>query len=225
MAAPTVETGTQTAAPGGTGTTILITKPTGTVSGNLLIALLVSVSGDASDMSGSGWTHVATAPPSGANNIKVGILYLIAGGSEPADYTFTVSGTNAGRRGGIIRVSGFDSSTVSGATPATDGTSGSTNTSRNYAAVTTAVNDCLLVGCMGWNVNDATYTPDATLSNIYTINRHAGDSKAQAASGSSGTFTGSGNGSHWTSLLWAVRPTPAAGTTWPGYLAPFGWHA
>lgn len=83
---------TTTAGSGSTATTVVCSKPTGTASGNLLMALVTchnlgTVTGP------SGWTEKFTAAT--ANDFKTSLWTKVAGGSEPSTYTWTetVSGT------------------------------------------------------------------------------------------------------------------------------------
>lgn len=67
--------------------TLTINKPTGTQSGDLLIALC-SAKNARTWTGDTGWTEVidqGTASPA------IRVAYLVAGGSEPASYSFTVS--------------------------------------------------------------------------------------------------------------------------------------
>lgn len=66
------------------GTTVVVNKPTGTVSGDLLVAVMISEAGPAWSQP-AGFTEVldVVSPPFGAASWKV------AGGAEPSTYTFT----------------------------------------------------------------------------------------------------------------------------------------
>ena len=69
--------------------TVVISKPTGTENGDLMIALCAS--GAPRTWTGdTGWTEVidqGTAP-------SIRVAYKVAGGSEPANYTFTLNSSN-----------------------------------------------------------------------------------------------------------------------------------
>jgi hypothetical protein len=68
----------------GTGTTVVVNKPTGTVSGDLLVAVMISDAGPAWTQP-AGFTEVldvVSAPFGGAS-------WKAAGGAEPSTYTFT----------------------------------------------------------------------------------------------------------------------------------------
>jgi hypothetical protein len=58
------------------------------VSGDLLLAVFMADTGTATWTS-SGWTHVTGSPST--NTSQLVAMWRIAGGSEPATYTFTAS--------------------------------------------------------------------------------------------------------------------------------------
>lgn len=82
MAVSHVNTQTGTEA---SGTSVTATKPTGTASGDLLLAFFVSNSQNATPP--SGWTEIADET---IEVFRLQVYYKVAGGSEPANYSFTV---------------------------------------------------------------------------------------------------------------------------------------
>lgn len=93
-------------------TTLSINKPTGTESGMILVAVLASgAAGGVTWTGDSGWTEIYDK--GSLPNLRV--AYLVAGGSEPASYTFTISGsTNA--LGQILCFRGYGYDTVGAGT-------------------------------------------------------------------------------------------------------------
>jgi len=83
-------------------TTIALSKPLGTASGDVLVASLSTVNNYA--VTSPGWTLLSQVP-NGATSELIS-LYKVAGGAEPASYTFTV-GTVAVKVAGAIE--GFTS--------------------------------------------------------------------------------------------------------------------
>jgi hypothetical protein len=77
-----------------TGTALTINKPTGTVEGDLMVAVMCASGGNATWTGASAW--VETADYTQRPDLR--IAYKIAGASEPSSYTFTVSSslTNSG---------------------------------------------------------------------------------------------------------------------------------
>jgi len=109
-AAPTVEAaiasrGTATAVGN---TTLLINKPSGVVSGDVLFADLSSVGNATANATSSGWTLVAGADLAGPRAGRGTLLYKVAGASEPANYTFTFGSGTSNTAGGIVAFSGVN---------------------------------------------------------------------------------------------------------------------
>lgn len=80
------------------GLTLTITKPTGVISGDLLVAIVCAE--DTTSWSGdTGWTEVAEQ----VANPALRVAYKVAGASEPANYSFTLSIVeDAGTSGAIL---------------------------------------------------------------------------------------------------------------------------
>jgi hypothetical protein len=75
---------------------ITLTKPSGTVEGDMMIVLITDdATGNA--LTCSGWTAISETD----NQARVSAFYKEAGGSEPADYTFTAAGAGRGFAGVI----------------------------------------------------------------------------------------------------------------------------
>lgn len=86
-------------------TSVVVTKPAGVASGDWLFA---SVSSNARDITSTGWTVYDAQTNDVFRNT---ILYKAAGGSEPANYTFTAgAGTNAPMVATIIALAGVNTS-------------------------------------------------------------------------------------------------------------------
>lgn len=96
-----------------TGTTsITINRPSGAVSGTVLIANIAqagaSGGGELSNPTSSGWTLIAGSDLGGGTQRWGAVLYKIAGGSEPANYTFTLDAGGNSAVGTIVAFSGVD---------------------------------------------------------------------------------------------------------------------
>lgn len=147
MAAPTF----RAAGLGATNTTTstTITKPAGTASGDVLLAVVANGgAATAPSTVPSGWTLVASASIS--TTFWAGVYSLIAGGSEPANYTW--SGFADSCAGSMIAISGADTSTPVAASRAQANTNGNIA----CASITAPVVDCLIVGAAGVDDNQAT---------------------------------------------------------------------
>ncbi|MEE9270084.1 MAG: hypothetical protein V3V49_07470, partial [Candidatus Krumholzibacteria bacterium] len=87
-------------------TNLDITKPSGTVEDELLIAIIQSEKNSAIN-SPAGWTVIADALDGNKNQARTKVFYKVAGPSEPTLYTFTSSDNKKGL-GAILRYSGND---------------------------------------------------------------------------------------------------------------------
>src|SRR3990167_3802106 len=106
--APTYQT--NTTANGATGT-VTINKPSGTASGDLLVAHIAHHANDNLDTSSLPtdwviWLHNTTDESDG---LETWIFSKVAGGSEPASYTWTITGASITWTGAISRISGVGS--------------------------------------------------------------------------------------------------------------------
>jgi hypothetical protein len=97
------EVNTQTATQS-SASSVTVTKPTSTASGHLLLAFFTSNSQNCTPP--SGWTEISDEV---VEVFRLQVFYKVAGGSEPANYTFSV-GSNAPLVCSITALSGVDSS-------------------------------------------------------------------------------------------------------------------
>lgn len=123
-----------TAVQGGvSGTTDVITKPSSVASGDLL--LYFHYSQDARSVSAwpSGFTQVLTYSIS---NMRITVGRKIATGSEPSNYTFTLSGTNAsGANSSLMVLRNVHATTPITATSTSTGAGSGGHTIANYPSV------------------------------------------------------------------------------------------
>ena len=122
-----------------------VPKPTGTVSGDLMLAFLeadgnIGVA-DWSTLVPAGWTILYQELTGGTFTWWPMVAYKVAGGSEPASYAFSF-GVQAGR-GVIAAWSGVDNaSPINASAQQINSTS---STTHNCPSVTPTVGDCMLV--------------------------------------------------------------------------------
>lgn len=86
-----------------------VTKPTGVVSGDTLFAL-VTHDGSADTITASGWTLIQYVS---GTDIHAGLFYKVAGGSEPASYTFSTNNSHA-LAATVTAYTGADTTTYTG---------------------------------------------------------------------------------------------------------------
>ena len=184
--------------------TVSVTKPAGTVAGNVLVSCLALNGGSVAGTGvPAGWTPVASVTAQA--NPKVFGYYKVATASEPASYTWTLASSVAGG-GGVARYSG-----ASGVDGAATSASGSSAASGTVAGVTTTTANAMLVGCMGVNSSSVTLTSPAGLSQAWEV----GDRRFELADGRQATAGGSGAKTwtfsasrEWAGWLVALRPSP-----------------
>lgn len=95
---------------------ITLNKPTGTVSGDVLVAHIGTSNGPALTTP-SGWTQIPNLAGIINADQRLVSYYKVAGGSEPASYTFTTGATD-GIAGGIAAYTGVDTTAPIAGTPA-----------------------------------------------------------------------------------------------------------
>lgn len=88
---------------GSTGS-VTVTKPSGVVSGHVMLAFVAQ---NEQTITASGWTQIIQESGS-ADTFSGTMFYKVAGGSEPADYTFSVGTSGAPIAVGIVAFSGVD---------------------------------------------------------------------------------------------------------------------
>lgn len=168
-------------------TSFVLNKPSGTVAGDLLVALVGQDIGVGAVISAPmGWTAIYDTQHNGFSSHRG--FWLLAGESEPSSYTFT-STISSNWSGGILRISGADTSDP---VNASDVTVNASNTSTHTCpAVTTTVADTLILRVFGISNVNTTYrsTPSgATLAYAHAaVPPTACYYKSQAAPGGSGT--------------------------------------
>jgi hypothetical protein len=220
MAAPAYRA-TGVATLGNTTTTVTVNKPAGTISGDVLLALVTNRGANAAPSTvPSGWTLLDSAGSSTGDIMWAGLYYLVAGGSEPADYTW--SGFTDSCSGGMIAVSGADTSAPFNVHTVRYNAAGATGT----AGVTTTVADTLVVSGYGSYDNNsvtqnswACTTDPALTHRLESTSSGGNDSAVGAATGTKASAGATGASSYTLSasrstvgFLLAVAP-PSSGVT------------
>jgi type II secretory pathway pseudopilin PulG len=208
------------------GTTLNISKPSGTSQGDLLIAAL-STDGRTSPSPPSGWTAINVDDY--GNQVTLGVWYKIAGSSEPVDYTFSWSGSRQAY-GWIMRFTGHNPVSPINASADIGGQAtyaGWWTYEATSPAVTTTVANCLITRIGGFDDDDIT-TDDTGLDSGHTditmdesspggwgggsCSGGAGY-KQQAAIGSSGTVTFDlSDSEQYRAVTIAIAPSVGGGT-------------
>lgn len=164
---------------------LTITKPSGTVSGDVLVAFVNIVRASLIDTPPSGWTAINTA----GSYTQWSVYWKVAGASEPADYTWTESSTNWA--GVIFRLSGVDNTTSLDATTVT-GEDTTYNTSFNAGSITTVTDGAMVFTSVFKEQQYITGGPGGSWTNGYLSSAAPGVGVAYrilATAGASGTAT------------------------------------
>jgi len=93
------------------GTTLTVTKPSGTVAGDVLVATVMARPSGVTFTAPSGWVLVRSTTQSAGPSLRFVTYYKVAGASEPASYSWTLGGSStSGAVGGIGSFSGVSNS-------------------------------------------------------------------------------------------------------------------
>ena len=79
--------------------TLTMDVPTGTLNGHVMIAMLTKSGGNDTYTQPAGWTELEDV---GGSNNSFMVAYKVAGASEPANYTWTTTGTGQNKAGFIV---------------------------------------------------------------------------------------------------------------------------
>ena len=159
---------------------IVATMPSGTVEGDLLVAIMSTDGGGRTLGSPADWTPITVNSPSGFGHTSRS-WYKIAGASEAGPYTFTVVTTNEEIVIGILRISGADPSN-----PIDDSSTANTSSgsfSPIASAATTTVADTLILRYFGADDDDITQDSGYPSSHTGVYVRGSGASANETSSG------------------------------------------
>lgn len=218
------QTLTENLSSGATGTSVVMTKPTGLADGDTLVwlyylkkstNLTVTYPSGFTEQFNSGATFSATF-----DNIYTATKPITNAAGEPASYTFSWGATGLANAGVLVRYSGVDQTTPQDAAGVT-GTS-SNSTTAATPAITTVTDGAMIVSIVTKPGSGQSGTSSAVTEMFDNIGEGGtietvciGDTE-QATAGSSGTKA-------WTMSLksgyelttWALRPSTAATVTPP----------
>lgn len=200
--------------------TLTVTKPTGVAEFDLLLGFA------ASRQVGGGFP---ITPPSGFTEVfedgytsSFGLLEFcraIAGGSEPANYSWGGLGSGSPDCGAVLRVSGHDPTTPVNVT----GTGKGFSTTATFPSVTTTAANCLILRVAGGGVNSAGVvlsTPPSSHTQLFShVGANSTDSligvwyTTQASAGATGTATAVySNSTFWCAATIAIAPAAGGGS-------------
>lgn len=142
------------------GSRLTIAVPAGTLAGDVMLAALTTSPETVPLTAPAGWTLIQEVVQTAGTGSRVATYYRVATASEPASYTWTLSGGHNGAAGGIVSYSGVDPVSpidVSAGTP--------TASSRFHTApsLTTTVGGSMLVTVHAY-ASASTWTPPTGMS-------------------------------------------------------------
>lgn len=146
-----------------TGTSLTVSKPSGTVSGDVLITAIAVRPSTATITAPAGWTLIRTVTQtseSGSTN-RLSTYYKAAGGSEPASYAWGFSSSVGGVVAGVLSFSG-----VSNTSPIDVSSSSTTTTLTSSASsVTTTVANSMIIS-VHETPSSLQYSPPAGMTEV-----------------------------------------------------------
>jgi hypothetical protein len=210
---PTVSVAEQTDARAGSNTTSLtITKPPGTVEGDLLVAAVATDGNSASSIAAPpGWNLISVGEQS--RSVTFGVWWKLAGATEPASYQFTWGGVAEEAFGWIMRFTGHDPTSPIATTAVGFGKSASAT----CANVITSFDNALILRLGGFDDDDITvgnpglpgHTPivmDKSNTGNFSVSGGAGY-LVQPTAGDSGTSDFAlTNSEEYRTVTIAIRP-------------------
>jgi hypothetical protein len=166
------------------GTTV--SKPSGVVSGDLLLATL-EVDADPATVSGpAGWTRLldTVGGPGTGNAFHTQVWWKLAGAGEPASYSWTVSGSPWVDIG-LLAYSNVNQSSPIDVSSGRD--AGTTTTPTTPAVTTSGPNE--LVVALFVNFQSGSWTAGSGMTRRYNFDSNEAQDALQAAAGTTGTRT------------------------------------
>lgn len=139
---------------------LTITKPAGTVAGDVMIAAVTATPSSIPITPPTGWTLIQSQQQTANTSSVVSAFYRVAGASEPSSYTWILASGHAGAVGGILSYSGVDT-----AVPLDVSAKAATPKSLNHAApsVTTTQTGDMLVTVHEYT-SSRSWTPPAGMT-------------------------------------------------------------
>jgi hypothetical protein len=192
-----------------TSNSMLINKPTGTIQYDVMVANIYVVGTDPNITAPSGWTLVLSTLD--GTTARLSTYRKVAGASEPASYTWTLSGSTM-TEGGIITFYGVNTTDP---IDVYGGQANAASTSYTAPSVTTTVSNAMLVAAFGAKAGGSsnTVTPPAGMTERYDIGQNNNGPScneaatvAQALAGASGTKVATGQSGTNIGHLVALKP-------------------
>lgn len=184
----------------GNATSLAVTKPTGTTSGDVLLAVVWQDSDGYTNQAAlqppasSGWLQAGSTIPSTGTSTWGKVFYKVAGGSEPASYTFALaSGSSTSLH--LLAISGANTGSPLSVAPAV--TNAAASTSMVAPSISVAAGDLLVCSFTGQSTTALSWTPPGgmTEASDAASSYCAGEvaTEVRATAGATGTRTATAN--------------------------------
>ncbi|MGH8689262.1 MAG: LamG-like jellyroll fold domain-containing protein, partial [Burkholderiales bacterium] len=197
---------------------LTINKPAGTISGDVMLAFITVRDSSVQITPPAGWSSQAAVVQNAGASSRQQLFYKVAGGAEPANYTWTFDSAHQGAAGAIATYSGVDTTTPIDAYGGNTTPQGAdSNLQHRALAVTTLTANTEVVTAHTFS-SSATWTPPAGMTERVDIASQAVPNAtgvslevndvAQAAVGTTGAklATASGDGDTGIAQIVALRP-------------------
>ena len=210
-------------------TSLTISKPTGTVAGDTMVAFIAVRPYTATITAPSGWTLIRDQNQTTGTTSSQTTYYKVATTSEPSSYTFTLGSSPTGGAGGIATF--YNASTCS---PVDVSNSQATASSLSHAApsVTTTQSGDMLVTGHSFS-SSATWAPPSGMNEIVDVASatvpNAGGVAIEVnylllgAAGATGSKTATASGDTDTGVGMTVALKSTCTKTWDGGAATNNW--
>ena len=176
-------------------TSTILTKPAGLAVGDLMIACIFNGNTTTTIATKSGWTLVQNQ--TSANTTSISMQYRIAEAADVAASDFTFAGTQVYQTGAMLRVDGFATTAIVGASETDFANDTASGTYAFTATSTPTVASSLVVTLFGCAQGDGvttmdsyTSTPSISFTEILDVSVDAGSVDPHCAA-AYGTYSGS----------------------------------
>ncbi|NOT12918.1 MAG: hypothetical protein HOP23_13975 [Methylococcaceae bacterium] len=197
---------------------ITVNVPTGTTSGDVMIASVAVTPAAVTINTPTGWTLIRTIQNTSSTRSRLAVFRRVATASEPASYAWTFSRSHSGAVGGILSFSGVDNTS-----PINKENGGTTVSSTTHAAVsiTPTSANVMLVGTFSY-ASAGTWTAPTGMTEAVdvasrTTNSSSGESmemtyQTQATATATGikTATATATRDRGVSHILALKPAASA---------------
>ena len=207
-------------------TSLTINKPTGVVSGDLMIASISQRASGTAPTAPVGWTLISSTAFGASGARAAALFYRLANGTEGATFTFTLAAGSTDGSGGIVAYAGVDQTTPIDVAGAFKDTS-VVNTAVTANAITTVTANALVLmfgvtsdTAAGGTWSGWTTTSPGALTELFDAASTNTSVGAAAATKATAGSTGTGSATSTVNLrndgiLIALRVGPATDTTAP----------